>query len=169
MQINYKAKSINNNDWLYGSLLYQQGIPYIIPDDAENLNNISQYKANEDTICEETGLYNCGEKEIWEHDYIAENGRLYEIRKEYDCPGGCWAQSGFVLRGVDWSDFLSFEDCIDEYYNEICVRIIGNAFDNGVEEMINKAEESQKIEDEYYEKDAEEMWNFYNNSKESED
>lgn len=60
------------------------------------------------------------------------DGKIYEVRKEYDCPGGCWAQSEFILDCVGWVGFMSFEDTIDEYSNEITVEIVGNKFDGVV-------------------------------------
>lgn len=133
----YKAKQINTYEWIYGSLLYLNGIPYIVPDDGD-INNLTQYKVEETTICEHTGLYNHGEEDIWEHDYVkipydycnGTDDDVYEVRKEYDCPGGGWAQSGFVLDKVGWCDFMSFEDTIDDYSNEICLQIVGNKYDD---------------------------------------
>ena len=133
----YKAKQIDTYQWIYGSLLYLNGIPYIVPDDG-NINNLAQYEVEETTICEHTGLYNHGEEDIWEHDYVkisyqycdGADDEVYEVRKEYDCPGGCWAQSGFILDRVGADDFMSFEDTIDTYSNEICVQIVGNKYDD---------------------------------------
>ena len=145
----FKGKSTKDGSWLYGSLLQLKGLVFIIPDDVETIEPLGDYKVDPDTVCEKTELYNHGEQDIWEHDYIADNGTLYEVRKQYDCPGGCWAESGFILYGVNCSGFLSFEDTIVEYYNEICVQIIGNKFDNSVEGMIAKAEELGKQEEDY--------------------
>ena len=133
----YKAKQINTYEWIYGSLLYLNGIPYIVPDDGD-INNLAQYEVEETTICEHTGLYNCGKEDIWEHDYVKISYRyydgtddeVYEVRKEYDCPGGCWAQSGFILDCIGSTGFMSFEDTIDDYSNEICVQIVGNKYDD---------------------------------------
>ena len=58
-----------------------------------------------------------------------EDDRIYEVRKEYDCPGGCWCNSAFILDGIDFDGFMSFEDTVYEYTNEICVEIVGNKFD----------------------------------------
>jgi len=132
----YKAKSRKTAEWLYGSYLEYQGETYIIPDDGD-LNNLDQYIVDYTTLCEKTELYNHGEEDIWEHDLVKisypycepEGDEIYEVRKEYDCPGGCWAQSGFILDGVGVASFMSFEDTIDDYTNEICVEIIGNKFD----------------------------------------
>lgn len=143
MQPQFKAKSNSTSDWLYGSLLYLHGIPYVVPDDGD-LSNLDSYRVEEDTICEHTGLYNHGEHDIWEHDIVDEGGQLYEVRKEYDCPGGGWACSGFILRGIDVSDFISFEDSIDDYTNEISVDIVGNVFDDDIEKLQEEAEKKEE-------------------------
>lgn len=136
----FRGKQVDTKEWIYGSLLYLNGIPYIIPDDGD-LSNLQQYEVDHNTICEKTELYNLGTYDIYEHDYIKVPDQfggyigqssyqyLYEVRKEYDCPGGCWCNSGFVLYGVDFDGFLSFEDTVMEYSNEITVEIVGNKFD----------------------------------------
>jgi len=132
----YKGKQVNTKEWIYGCLLYHNGIPYIIPDDGD-LSSIEQYAIDENTICEHTGLYNGGAEDIWEHDYVklwypyceTEDDEIYEVRKEYDCPGGSWSCSAFILDGAGNSNFMSFEDTIYDYTNEITVEIVGNKFD----------------------------------------
>lgn len=138
----YKGKH-SLNEWIFGSLLYYNGLPYIVPDDGD-LSLLDKYRVVESSICEHTGLYNHGENDIWEHDVIEERGNLYEVKREYDCPGGHWANSGFILRGIDISDFMSFEDSIDDYTNEICVEIVGNVFDSDIAQLKEEAKEKEK-------------------------
>lgn len=139
----FRGKQVNTKEWIYGSLLDYKGSSYIIPEDGDLLN-FQQYEVDHNTICEKTGLYNLGIYDIYEHDYIkvpdqfgryigqSKYGDLYEVRKEYNCPGGCWSNSGFVLYGVDFDGFLSFEDTVMEDSNEITVEIVGNKFDGVV-------------------------------------
>lgn len=132
----YKGKQVNTKEWLYGSLLILNGNSYIVPDDG-GLNLLDEYEVDYTTVCEHTGLYNNGEEDIWEHDYVricypycdGEDDRIYEVKKEYYCPGGCWCNSAFILDGIDFDGFMSFEDTVYEYTNEICVEIVGNKFD----------------------------------------
>lgn len=142
MQNEYKGKR-KSGAWIYGSLLYLKGLPYIIPDDGD-LSKLDEYRVIDDTICQHTGLYNCGEEDIWEHDLVEFEGNIYEVRKEYDCPGGIWAHSGFILDRCGWAGFMDFEDTIYDYTNEIGVEIVGNVFDHNSDELIKKAKEKEE-------------------------
>lgn len=83
------------------------------------------------TICEATGLCTHDIVEIWENDICEDvEGRKYVVRKEYDVPGGCWAESGFVLDEIGVSGYTHFTDMIDNWENEIQVNVVGNIFDN---------------------------------------
>lgn len=71
--IKYKAKRIDNGEWIYGSLIRSTaGVKeraYIV----DNFSSMSDYSVvgiDHSTICQFTGLKDCEGKELFEHDLI---------------------------------------------------------------------------------------------------
>lgn len=71
--IKYKAKRIDNGEWIYGSLIRSTaGVKeraYIV----DNFSSMSDYSVvgiDPSTICQFTGLKDCEGKELFEHDLI---------------------------------------------------------------------------------------------------
>lgn len=71
--IKFKAKRLDNGEWVYGSLIRSTaGVKeraYIV----DNFSSMSDYSVvgiDPSTICQFTGLKDCKGKEIFEHDLI---------------------------------------------------------------------------------------------------
>lgn len=135
-EILFRGKRIDNGMWVYGSLFVGFGKVYICPeaiamysfDGALCLGGF--YEVDPKTVGQFTGLHNLAEQKIWEDDIVRFDNKTYIVQRECDTPGGYWADTGHILKRIGWSDWLSFVDTIDDYYNEICVEIIGNIHDN---------------------------------------
>lgn len=88
------------------------------------------YEVDPRTVREFTGLYTVNGNAIFEGDIVKFDGKKYVVKREDETHGGSWSCTAFILDEVGVSGGISFEDTIDDYYNEICVEIIGNIYDN---------------------------------------
>mgnify|MGYP002674059582 FL=1 len=70
--IKFKAKRLDNGEWVEGYFYGECGNTYIIEYRQEEsmLNRNITYEVNHSTVCQFTGLKDCKGKEIFEHDLI---------------------------------------------------------------------------------------------------
>jgi uncharacterized phage protein (TIGR01671 family) len=83
-----------------------------------------------ETISKCTLLKDGANKKIFEGDIIRYDGDLYIVKKECNTLGGYWAETGYILDHIGWSDYIHFTDTIDDYFCECQVIVVGNRFDN---------------------------------------
>lgn len=122
-EILFKAKRMDNGEWVEGSLIvYPDGDSYICCD-CDEPDTLNKYKVDPETVCQYTGLTDNNGKKIWENDIciihssnIDEEDGYFTI--EWDDDG-----ARIVLNGNSLTvDF-------DNFYGHEC-EVIGNIFDN---------------------------------------
>lgn len=125
-EILFKAKRIDNGEWVEGSLLvYPDEDAFICVNDCIP-DVLNKYEVYLNTICQYTGLTDENGKKIWENDIVeipSEDG-YFKCEWEEDT-------TRFVLNGdglsVDFDNCWSYE-----------VEVVGNIFDNP--ELVGGAE-----------------------------
>lgn len=124
--IKFKAKRLDNGEWVEGYFYKECDNTYIIEDKQKEsmLNRNESFLVDPTTICQFTGLKDMKGREIWEHDLIAGKpcgNATLEVRYSRGC---------FKLFDID-GDTVYFElDHIplDKSNNLEEFRIVGNVF-----------------------------------------
>lgn len=113
-EILFKAKRIDNGEWVEGLLTIMWGQYHIINPNDEN----TAYPIDADTICQYTGLTDKNGNKIWENDIIqiATEDKYFHLEWQDDTAGFVMNGDGFT---IDFDNYWSYE-----------VEVIGNIFDN---------------------------------------
>lgn len=79
--IKFKAKRLDNREWIDGSLTCVKDMAYIRHEESyEYTYNLKTYKVNPETVCQFTGLKDCEGNEVWEGDIIGNHDFPFEKR-----------------------------------------------------------------------------------------
>lgn len=123
----FKAKRIDNGEWVEGYYVYCRKRHYILP----VLNKAIGFDEREDkwieididTLCQHTGLTDKNDKKIWENDILRRDG-YWDIRIEFE-------NGVFMVRNTDKVQYIN-----RVVYTPISIfdikmyEVIGNIFDN---------------------------------------
>lgn len=153
-EILFRGKKIDNGEWIEGYYIGLHKTTYCFEGEAKRNkeNEIHQIVFEQmtdwdlpnkhlrvdvipETVGQYTGLTDKNGKKIFEGDIIRFDENLYTVQRECDTPGGYWAETGYILKHIGWSDYISFTSTIDDWENECQVFIIGNIHDN--QELLN--------------------------------
>lgn len=121
-EIKFKAKRLDNGEWVYGSLIRSTaGIKeraYIV-DNFSSMSDYSVIGVAPSTICQFTGLKDCEGKEIWEGDIVE--------REIYDLYKG----STKVKAVIEYLDgaFVAITEGIPYSLYFKYIKVVGNKFD----------------------------------------
>jgi uncharacterized phage protein (TIGR01671 family) len=132
----FKAKRVDNGEWVKGSYLYDYGrnIHYIFANeivcpncinDCRKEFSLQDYEVDPSTICQCTGLKDKNGKLIWENDICDRKEPYPEIVKY--CNGDWTLDYSYAIHKESGGCY-----CNLGFYTEErkCVEVIGNIFDN---------------------------------------
>ena len=128
-EILFRGKRKDNGELVYGFYCYN---PLMKRGEMFSFDAVRcyVYEVIPETVGQFTGLTDRNGKKIFEGDIVRFQYANYVVQREDETPGGCWASTAYILDEIGVDCFLSFEETIDNYCNEICVEIIGNIHDN---------------------------------------
>lgn len=123
----FKAKRIDNGEWIEGYYVFCRKHHYILPILTETIGY--DERENEwieiapDTLCQYTGLTDKNDKKIWENDILTRDG-YWDIRIEFE-------NGAFMVRNADKVQYINRVTCTPISILDInAYEVIGNIFDN---------------------------------------
>lgn len=119
--IKFKAKRLDNGEWIEGYFYEENGNAYIIENRQKEsmLNRNVTYEVDPSTVCQFTGLTDCEGKEIWEGDIVE--------REIYDLFNGSIKVKA-VIEYLDGA-FVAITDGIPYSLYFKYIKVVGNKFD----------------------------------------
>ena len=119
--IKFKAKRLDNGEWVYGYFYKENGNTYINEDRQKDsvLNRNEAVLIDPSTVCQFTGLKDCEGKEVWEGDIVEfETYDLYKGNVKTEAVIE-YISTGYVAvtNNIPYSLFTK------------CIKVVGNKFD----------------------------------------
>ena len=119
--IKFKAKRLDNGEWVYGYFYKENGNTYINEDRQKEsvLNRNEAVLIDPSTVCQFTGLKDCEGKEVWEGDIVEfETYDLYKGNVKTE------AVIEYISTGyVAVTNNIPYSLCTK------CIKVVGNKFD----------------------------------------
>ena len=120
--IKFKAKRLDNGEWVCGYFYEENGNTYIIENRQKEckLNRNLTYQVDPETVCQFTGLTDCEGNEIWEGDIVEREiwNKLYN--------GLTKAKGVIEYKGAEF--FVAINRETYSLYSKD-IKVVGNKFD----------------------------------------
>lgn len=120
--IKFKAKRLDNGEWVKGDLLHSTSYVGISYSSDEFSDVLIVHRVDPSTVCQFTGLKDCEGKEVWDHDLLQSQGTgvIYEVSWSQD-------EGGFIVKeSVCGARLLTFLCAALTLFG---LKVIGNKFD----------------------------------------
>ena len=119
--IKFKAKRLDNGEWVYGYFYKENGNTYINEDRQKDsvLNRNEAVLIDPSTVCQFTGLKDCEGKEVWEGDIV--EFETYDLYK-----GNVKTEA--VIEYIS-SGYVAVANNIPYSLCTKCIKVVGNKFD----------------------------------------
>ena len=123
--IKFKAKRLDNSEWVEGYFYQENGNTYIIENRQKEsmLNRNVTYEVDPSTICQFTGLKDCKDNEVWEGDI------LQDVDYEYNKYVIIFGEGTFLARKEGHYTGIPLHECIGDSGNVTYAKVVGNKFD----------------------------------------
>lgn len=136
-EILFKAKRIDNGEWIEGYYTECRGETFISIDTSSMFEIfcppvIRWFKVSSETLCQFTGLTDKNGQRVWENDIIKYHfGEIYAPIK-YGCYQNCFDSQKAEHVGfyVDWSDDKCLRKDLGYWIDMVDTMPVGNIFDN---------------------------------------
>ncbi len=123
--IKFKAKRLDNGEWVCGYFYEENGNTYIIENRQKEsmLNRNVTYEVDPSTVCMFTGLKDCEGNEIWEGD-ILQDADYYYIKYVV-----IFGEGTFLARKEGHYTGIPLHECVGDSGNVTYAKVVGNKFD----------------------------------------
>lgn len=122
--IKFKAKRLDNGEWVKGYFYEENGNTYIIENRQKEsmLNRNVTYEVDHSTVCQFTGMKDSEGNEIWEGDLVNERYDIASIDNLYEVVY-IEEEGNFAFKDIDDADnYQPFVNLVDTF-------VVGNKFD----------------------------------------
>lgn len=113
-EILFKAKRLDNGEWVEGDLLHTRHADVVLISDFKD----QLFRCDGNTLCQYTGLTDKNGKKIWENDIVSDRERLWQVH--YYKHFAMYMLKGINHNGGSNGMNTNLTEC----------KVVGNIFDN---------------------------------------
>lgn len=125
--LKFKAKRLDNGEWVCGYFYEENGNTYIIENSQKEsmLNRNVTYEVDPSTVCQFTGLKDCDGNEVWEGDILQD---VDDDNIKYVV---IFAEGTFLAKKEDLYTGIPLHECVGSLGNDVITyaKVVGNKFD----------------------------------------
>ncbi len=126
-EILFKAKRIDNGEWVQGAVLFHDTDATTIFNQHMGDGSLQGFEVNPSTICQCTGLKDKNGKKIWENDIVNYNGKYAPVKFGMYCSSFDYGKYNFGFY-VDFPEETFYRKELGYWCRK--VEVAGDIFDN---------------------------------------